>query len=137
MAEPALLHLALACRDPLAVERFYIRHFAFRRVRVVNLGEEQILFLRSGPVYLELFQARGEAPAAPAEGDGPRTPGWRHIAFNVPDVDATLAELGSEVRVTLGPLDFSEYIPGWRSAWVADPEGNILEITQGYRDEQT
>lgn len=135
MPAPALFHIALACRDPLAAERFYTRHFAFRRVRVVNEGEEPVVFLRSGPVYLELFQARGEAPARPAEGAGPLAPGWRHIAFNVPDVDAALAELGSEVRLTLGPLDFSALIPGWRSAWVADPEGNILELTQGYRDE--
>ncbi len=43
--------------------------------------------------------------------------------------------LANAVRVTLGPLDFGAFIPGWRTAWVADPEGNIVEITQGYVDE--
>jgi glyoxylase I family protein len=135
MAAPRFFHLALACREPLTLERFYTKHFGFRRARVVTLGEMQIVFLASDTIYLELFQARQPAPAAPAGGDGQWYPGLRHIAFTVDDVDAKLAELGSEVRVTLMPLDFDDFIPGWRSAWVADPEGNILELTQGYVDE--
>ena len=51
-------------------------------------------------------------------------------------VDAKLAEMGSDVRITLGPFDFDDVIPGWRTVWVADPEGNIIEITQGYVDEE-
>ncbi len=35
-----------------------------------------------------------------------------------------------------GPFDFDAFIPGWRTVWVADPEGNIVEITQGYQDEE-
>ena len=38
-------------------------------------------------------------------------------------------------RVTLGPLGFDDWIKGWRSAWIADPEGNIIERSQGYQDE--
>jgi glyoxylase I family protein len=43
--------------------------------------------------------------------------------------------MGAEARVTLGPLDFGDFIPGWRTAWVADPDGNIVEISQGYTDQ--
>jgi catechol 2,3-dioxygenase-like lactoylglutathione lyase family enzyme len=63
-------HVALNCRDPLATERFYVRHFGFRRARVIPLGAEQIVFLKAGSVYLELFQAKGDPP-------GPR---WRRTA---------------------------------------------------------
>jgi hypothetical protein len=28
-----------------------------------------------------------------------------------------------------------QFIPGMRVAWVADPEGNIVELNQGYVDE--
>jgi hypothetical protein len=53
----------------------------------------------------------------------------------VDDVDATLAAMGADAVVTLGPLDFGAFIPGWRTAWVSDPDGNIVEISQGYTDQ--
>ena len=129
-------HVAISCRDPLAVERFYTEHFGFTRSRVIPLGNVQLVFIKSGNLYLELFQAEGDAPAPPAGADGPHYPGVRHLAFKVDDVDAKLAELGAAARVTLGPLDFDAFIPGWRTVWVADPEGNIVEISQGYVDQE-
>jgi glyoxylase I family protein len=128
--------MAISCRNPQAVEQFYAKHFGFERARVIPLGDDQIVFIKSGDVYLEIFRAEGEAPSPPVAGDGPHYPGWRHIAFQVDDVDATLAAMGDEARITLGPLDFDAFIPGWRTAWVADPEGNIVEISQGYVDEE-
>jgi glyoxylase I family protein len=128
-------HVALNCRDPLATERFYTRHFGFRRARVIPLGEEQIVFLKAGSVYLELFQAKGDPPGPPLEKDGPGYRGVRHLAFQVGDVDAKLAEMGSEAVVTLGPADFGSFIPGWKTVWVADPDGTIVEISQGYTDQ--
>jgi glyoxylase I family protein len=128
-------HVALNCRDPLATERFYARHFGFRRARVIPLGAEQIVFLKSGSMYLELFQAKGEPPAPAFEKDGPGYRGVRHVAFQVDDVNAKLTEMGKDAVVTLGPLDFGDFIPGWRTVWVADPDGNIVEISQGYTDQ--
>lgn len=128
-------HLALNCRDPLATERFYRDHFGFERARVIPLGDDQIVFLRSGDVYLELFRAEGEAGTPRPDGDGPHTPGPRHLAFQVDDVDAKLAQMGDGAEVTFGPLDFDDFIPGWRTVWLRDPDGNIVEISQGYRDE--
>jgi glyoxylase I family protein len=128
-------HVALNCREPQVIESFYTRHFGFRRARVIPLGADEIVFLRCGDVYLELFKAQGSSPAPAAEGDGPAWPGCRHIAFQVDNVDAKLAQMGEDARVTLGPLSFDEVIPGWRTAWLADPEGNIVEISQGYRDQ--
>lgn len=129
-------HVALNCRDPLATERFYAKHFGFRRARVIPLGSDQIVFLKSGAVYLELFKAQGEPPGGPAEKDGPGHRGVRHLAFQVDEVDSTLKAMGADARVTQGPLDFGAFIPGWRTVWVADPDGNIVEISQGYTDEE-
>jgi glyoxylase I family protein len=134
MPAPRFSHVALNCHDPLRTERFYTRHFGFRRVRAVPLGERQLLFLRSGEVLLELMQAEGDAGQTPAA-DGPTTAGVRHIAFQTDDVDALLAAMGDDADVTLGPLDFGDFIPGWRTAWVRDPDGVIVEISQGYVDE--
>lgn len=129
-------HMALACRDLAATERFYSRHFGFRRARAIAVEGGEIVFLKAGQAYLELFPAREDAPLPPPQGDGPWHPGWRHIAFKVADVDAKLAELAEAARVTLGPFSFDQVIPGWRTVWVADPEGNIVEISQGYLDQE-
>ncbi len=129
-------HIALTCKDPLAIERFYARYFGFTRARVVNPGEDQIVFLKTGTVYLELFFQHEERHIKAPEGSGIEYPGWRHIAFQVDDVDAKLAEIGENARITLGPLNFDEVIPGWRTVWLADPEGNIVEISQGFVDQE-
>jgi len=86
---------------------------------------------------LELFSAEGETPVAPAGGDGPHYPGLRHIAFQVDNVDAVLSAMGDEAKITLGPLDFDAFIPGWRTVWLADPDSNIVEVSQGYTDEDS
>ncbi len=135
MADLIFHHMAIACKDPLQVEAFYTRHFGFKRARVIPLGDTQIVFIKSGNAYLEIFQAKEEYPGSKAEADGPWYPDWRHIAFKVDNVDAKLAEMGSDAKITLGPFDFDAFIPGWRTVWVSDPEGNIVEITQGYVDE--
>jgi|SRR3990172_370912 len=128
-------HVAMACKDPIAIERFYTQYFDFKRARFIPLGDDQIVFIKSGDMYLELFTAKGEPPVPKAGGDGPLYPGLRHLAFQVDDVDAKLAQMGEDAKITLGPLNFDDFIPGWRSVWVADPEGNIIEISQGYVDE--
>ncbi|XYI02524.1 VOC family protein [Sorangium sp. So ce1128] len=129
-------HVAINCKDPIRVERFYTKHFGFKRARVADLGGgRQIVFIKSGHVYLEMFQTDAVAPHPPVGGDGPQYPCWRHIAFQVDDVDAKLAEMGEDARVTQGPMSFDSFIPGWKSVWVADPEGNIIEISQGYVDQ--
>ena len=129
-------HIALNCRDPLALERFYTRHFGFKRARVIPLGEgQQIVFLNRSDVSLEIFASDSQRPTPAPQKDGDSFPGIRHIAFQVDDVDATLAAMGADAHITLGPLSFDAFIPGWRTAWVADTEGNIVEISQGYVDQ--
>jgi glyoxylase I family protein len=130
-------HVALTCADPIASERFYTEHFGFKRARVLALGDAQIVFIKSGDVYLELFQAEADSPVPVPTADGPTYPGVRHIAFKVDDVDAKLAEMGDAANITFGPFDFDDFIPGWRTVWVSDPDGNIVEISQGYKDEES
>lgn len=135
MVAARLAHVALACDDPLAVEQWYTDHFGFVRTRVYDPGPEQVVMIRQGELELEIFKADRPRPDGPPTEAGPLYPGWRHIAFVVDDLDATLAGLGPGAPVTLGPLDMSTYIPRMRVAWVADPAGNIVELNQGYVDE--
>jgi glyoxylase I family protein len=127
--------MGLACEDPIAVERWYTKHFGFERKRVYVPGPDQVVVIGAGGVRLELFPAQGDAPEPPADGAGPTSAGWRHVAFLVDDVDAKLVQMGDDAKITLGPLDMSDLIEGMRVAWIADPEGNIVELNQGYVDD--
>lgn len=129
-------HAALNCAQLPATEGFYTRWFGFRRANEFDLGELRIVFLRLGDAYLELFSNTdgGPAPASSA-GDGPGGRGQvRHLAFQTDDLDAFLARMDGQADISLGPLDFSEHIPGWRSVWLRDPDGVIVEVSEGYRD---
>jgi glyoxylase I family protein len=129
-------HTGLTCRDPAVTERFYTRHFGFRRARVVELGGgNQIVFLKNENTYLELFKGEGQDPAGTPKADGHGFPGFRHLAFEVPDVDAFVKSLGADLQVNLGPLRFDSFIPGWAAVWVRDPDDRVVEICQGYKDD--
>ena len=131
-------HIGINCKDPIATERYYTRHFGFRRARVIPFDGKQIVFLKTekGDLYLELFEATEEASVPPNIKDGPVCPGFRHLAFKVDNVDKKLKEMGPDVKITQGPFNFDEIIPGWRTVWIADPDGRIIEISQGYKDQE-
>jgi len=139
MATLEFSQVALTCKDPIATEKFYTKHFNFKRARVAPLPDgDQIVFikLQGSEFYFELFQAKEESPVPPPINDGPQYPGVRQLAFKVDDVDAKLAEMGEDAKITLGPLNFDDYIPGWRTVWISDPDGNIVEISQGFTDQE-
>lgn len=135
MTTPTFAHVGINCKDLVATEQFYTNHFGFQRARVVPLDDRQIVFLKLDNTYLELFQAEGEPPGPLPDNDGPTYPGFRHIAFRVDDVDAKLREMGQDAHIQLGPFSFDELIPGWRGVWITDPNGNVIELSQGYRDQ--
>jgi glyoxylase I family protein len=96
-------HVALTCKDQKATERYYTDHFGFKRAAVFDIGGgNQLVFIKSGNVYLELFPgAEDRAGAAPAA-DGGGAQGVRHIAFQVENADATIAAMGDAAKITLG-----------------------------------
>ena len=133
-----LAHIGLVCGSLAETEAFYSHHFGFTRARVIDRGAQgQIIFLKnpSGTLYLELFPATTSSPAAIDIGDGPAWPGFKHLAFAVTDLDQVLARMGKEAHITQGPMDLGEVLQGWRTVWLRDPDGRILELSQGYADE--
>ena len=135
MTTQKFAHVGISARDVQVTEAFYAKHFGFRRVRVI--GDDEVIFLKTaaGDLGLELFKATGAPPAPPVLGAGPEYPAFRHLAFQVDSVDEKLREMGSDATVTAGPMDFDAFIPGWRTVWIADPDGRIIEISQGYTDQ--
>jgi glyoxylase I family protein len=127
-------HVALNCRDVTTTEKFYQEWFGFHRARSVALGDSEIVFLRSGDVYLELFAAQDAGAGSTA--DGPKQPGIvRHLAFQTDDLNGFLRR-AADLPVSLGPLSFDDFLPGWRSVWFTDPDGVIVEVSQGFRDDE-
>jgi glyoxylase I family protein len=125
-------HAALNCRDVERTAAFYCRWLGFAPAAGFPVGDSKILFLRRGDAYLELFQAGDGMPG----GDGPTSAGTlRHIAMQTDDIDQVLATMGPQAHISLGPLCFDEFIPGWRTVWMKDPDGTIVEISQGYQDQ--
>lgn len=136
MIKARLVHLGMNCENQLRFEKFYEKYFGFKRVQTFDIGEgKEIFYMKNEDgFYFEVFPAIGERPQPYPENDGWTYPSVRHLAFQVDDVDAKLAEMGKDAVLTLGPLDFSGFIPGWKTVWLKDPEGNIIEISQGYKD---
>jgi glyoxylase I family protein len=137
MPDPRLHHISLTCDDPITVERFYTKHFGFRRARVVPIDDHggQIVFLRGAGTLLELFRAAEPNPLKPAQDDGYPWSGVRNFSFEVDDVERKIAQMGPDAKVTQPLTPFDKFIPGWRSAWLRDPAGNIIQITTGYTDQ--
>lgn len=130
------VHVALSCFDLQKTEAFYCRYFNFRRARYIPLGDDNaIIFIKSNNVYLELFKSSEPRPIPQADKDGQNYPGWRHIAFQVESVTTFMDQFSGEIDISLGPLDFSDLIPNWKTVWLKDPDGNVIEVSQGYKDE--
>ena len=127
--------LAINCKDIATTEAWYTKNFGFRRARRVELPDgREIVFIKmaDSAFYLELFKADAD-PVPEAINDGPTTAGYRHLAFKVGDVNEKLASI-ENADITLGPLDFDDFIPGWRTVWIRDPDGRIIELSQGFTD---
>jgi glyoxylase I family protein len=121
-------HVALNCKDLGRQEAFYTRHFGFRRVRVHNAGRpDEFVMLQLGATCLELFSAMGEAKT---QSSGEQAVGFKHLAFEVPDLDAALADLHSGGIETEEIIDCSPIVLGLRICFCHDPDGNRLELMQ-------
>jgi len=135
MTEISFHHVALTCGSVARTEQFYCDNFGFTRKRAFQIGNgKEIVYISNSLVYLELFPKESERPIPAFDKDGPAYPGLRHIAFKVSDVDAALAAMHDRPDVSLGPLTFDAFIPGWKSVWIKDPDGNLVELSQGYKD---
>ncbi|MCL5269501.1 MAG: VOC family protein [bacterium] len=130
----AVQHIALNCIDRLAQEAFYTRHFGFRRARVFNAGQPgEFVMLRLGSCCIELFNNGAADPHAIG---GEQPVGLKHLAFEVPDLAAAAAALQADGIKTGDFLDCSGIVPRMRVCFFRDPEGNILELMEGWDDEE-
>lgn len=130
----AVQHIAFNCSDLKRMEAFYVKHFGFKRVRTFNRGKpDEFIMLRMKSVCLELFQASaGSMPAVATDA----APGFKHLAFEVDDLDVAIKSLQEDGIKTDPIYDCSAIVPGMRVCFFVDPNGTRLELMQGYQDEK-
>jgi glyoxylase I family protein len=127
-------HVGLSVGDLDVACEFYSRAFGFARQVEFELPPHPIrgLMLRhESGMRLELFEREGSAPglqgATPIEALATR--GYGHFAFAAPDIDAVFARaLEAGGRAVMEPAPSPE--PGVRFAFLADPEGNLVELVE-------
>jgi glyoxylase I family protein len=128
-------HIALNCWDLAAQEAFYIKHFGFKRSRTFHRGEPiEFFMLKLGNVRLELFPT-DRAKTAGLQG-GEQPVGFKHLAFDVPKLEPVLDGLRADGIEPGKIIELSHIAPGFRIVFFRDSEGNILELMEGYRDEE-
>jgi glyoxylase I family protein len=135
MSSFAINHVALNCRNVAAQESFYSKHFGFKRSRTFNAGKpSEFIMLKLGSFRLEFFPT--DSAKTMNQNGGEQAIGFKHLAFDVPNLDSAIEALRGDGIEPDRVIDFSTVIPGSRLLFFRDPEGNIVELMEGYRDEE-
>jgi catechol 2,3-dioxygenase-like lactoylglutathione lyase family enzyme len=133
MQVKSLDHVHIYAAEPEESARFYTHHFEAKPVlRNTNANGDTRIFLALGGQVLVLGSfPKGHAPAPPPEaGDGAYRHGFgvAHFGLRVADVDAAVAELSASGVRVLG--EAVQEASGLRYAYVAAPDGVVVELTQ-------
>ena len=126
-------HIALNCTNLKTMEHFYAKHFGFKRSRVFNEHTpDEFIMLRLGSTCIELFKAK---TTSKDQSGGEQNIGFKHLAFEVPDIKAAVAALHADGIKTDNIADCSSIVKGLSVCFFKDPDGNQLELMQGYKDQ--
>ena len=114
-------HIAIVAADSGTLARWYCDVLGFEMI--LENEESLTYFVRlPGGGILEFLSSNDRAPAVCAADDA----GIRHIALKVDDFDSACRMLEDRGAVFVGP--YRETSAGTRFNFVADPEGNLLQI---------
>lgn len=126
-------HIGLNVADLGAAEAWYAAAFGLRtelRLRVDPVQLDIAMLISDEHGYrVELLHRPGGAPGPRADSAAAAvlSHGFGHAAFDVPDVpEAFRRLLGLGAKPVLHPAPSPE--PGVTMAYVADPEGNLVEL---------
>jgi len=134
MSETAFDHVGLSVADLAAAERFYGEAFGFVRQLDFELAPHPIrgvMLTHPAGFRLELFQRDGSVAgvqgATPIEALATR--GYGHFALSAPDIEPVFAgAVAAGATAVRAPAPSPE--PGVRFAFLADPEGNLVELVE-------
>ena len=114
-----LEHTTIASPDPRKLAQWYVGQLGF----VINYDSGRTVFVKApNGSMLEIFTSEGERTP-----QGIKSPGLRHLALAVGDVDVTYNRLRSADVLFVGePMDSK----GANVAFFTDPDGNYLHLIQ-------
>lgn len=130
-------HGALSVPDLDASIEWYCRVLGFEvkdRFAHPKVVGAEVALLRNGSMHIELFKLPDAAPAAAERADPHRdllTHGHKHLAFAVPDIDATAEEL----RKRDADIAWVARIERGAVIFLRDNAGNVLEFVEAPREE--
>ncbi len=132
-AAPQLDHAGLSVADLDAAAGFYGRCFGFAPEHAFELpgGIRGLMLLNDSGARLELFEHPGSDGGIRAETpiDALATRGYGHFALATPEIGTLFAQaVGAGARGVREPGPSPE--PGVTFAFVADPEGNLVELVE-------
>lgn len=125
-------HVGLATADLEAMTRWYAAALGLdvELEFAVEHADLRGVMLRSSDGWrLELLHRPGSVDGLQAISpvEAALTRGFGHVALDVPDVDAAFVDLvAAGAGERMSPRPSPE--PGVRMAYVADPEGNLIEL---------
>jgi glyoxylase I family protein len=128
-------HISLSVADLSAQEAWYGDAFGLtqveERLEMPEAGVRTAVLSDGAGLRVEFVQRPGSSPAShtdPFAATAVQT--FTHLALHVPDLDAAFARL----TVDCGAAPVSSPAPGvtegMRYAYIADPEGNLLELIE-------
>jgi catechol 2,3-dioxygenase-like lactoylglutathione lyase family enzyme len=132
MTTPSLDHVGLSVADLDAQAAWYGAALGLRSVlpfELAGLGVRGVFVVSDEGWALELLERSGSrAPApAPDAASALLTHGYGHICLRVGDLDAAhTGLLAAGATEKMAPQASPE--PGVRMSFVADPEGNLIEL---------
>lgn len=140
VADPAVsgalrvAHIALSVQNVERSSRWYRQMLGFRtKASHPQLRYEvrAMVLVRDG-FEIELYERRGSQRSSPRAADHPNDlleQGYRHVAFEVSDLEAVTQALRARgAFVTAGPARSEQ--DGSLSAYVADDSGNLIQLIQ-------
>lgn len=125
-------HVGISVADLDAQTQWYISALGMHTAtpfRVAAIDVRGVFLVGDNGIVIELLERTGSraGPQAPDIATSLLTRGYGHLCLRVTDVDATHAALldaGADER--MAPQQSPE--PGVRMSFVADPEGNLIEL---------
>ena len=127
-------HVAIRAVDYAGTIAWYQEKLDFSIDQEWPFGDMQLAYLSNGSAKVEILggsTAQSQAPVDSLE-DSFGTEEYHHFCVDVPDVDATLAELRGRGVEVLGEAIDLEAI-GRRLGFLKDNNGNIIELSAPLR----
>src|SRR5689334_6393350 len=128
-------HVNLSVADLAAQEAWYADAFGLthveERLEIPEAGVRTVVLSDTAGLRVEFVERSGSRPVSHSDAFAATAmQTFTHLALQVPDLDGTFARLTQDC----GAASVSPPAPGasagMRYAYVADPEGNLLELIE-------